>query len=45
MQQEDEEAGDVVVGVGIESQVHKTVHTAVQPDRRIQGSPLSQSHA
>lgn len=31
MQQEDEEAGDVVVRVGVESQVHETVHAAVQP--------------
>jgi hypothetical protein len=34
MQQEDEEAGDVVVRVRVESQVHETVHAAVQPDRR-----------
>lgn len=34
MQQEDEEAGDVVVRVRVESQVHETVHTAVQPNRR-----------
>lgn len=33
MQQEDEEAGDVVVRVRVESQVHETVHAAVQPDR------------
>jgi hypothetical protein len=26
MQQEDEEAGDVVVGVGVQSQIHETVH-------------------
>jgi hypothetical protein len=37
MQQEDEEAGDVVVRVRVESQVHETVHTAEQPNRR---SPL-----
>jgi len=41
MQQEDEEAGDVVVRVRVESQVHETVHTAVQPNRR---SPLRNSH-
>jgi hypothetical protein len=40
MQQEDEEAGDVVVRVRVESQVHETVHTAVQPNRR---SPLRNS--
>lgn len=34
MQQEDEEAGDVVVRVRVESQVHETVHTAAQPNRR-----------
>ena len=34
MQQEDEEAGDVVVRVRVESQVLETVHAAVQPDRR-----------
>ena len=33
MQQEDEEAGDVVVRVRVESQVLETVHAAVQPDR------------
>jgi len=40
MQQEDEEAGDVVVRVRVESQVLETVHAAVQPDRR---SPPSNS--
>uniref|UniRef100_A0A0A9EBC9 Uncharacterized protein n=1 Tax=Arundo donax TaxID=35708 RepID=A0A0A9EBC9_ARUDO len=50
MQQEDEEAGDVVVRVRVrvESQVHETVHAAVQPDRRNQPrnsqSPLLRSH-
>jgi hypothetical protein len=48
MQQEDEEAGDVVVRVGAESKVHETVHAAVQPDRRHPPRnarpPLTQSH-
>jgi hypothetical protein len=34
MQQEDEEAGDIVVRVRVESQVHETIHTAAQPNRR-----------
>jgi hypothetical protein len=34
MQQEDEEAGDVVVRVRVESQVHETVHTAAWSNRR-----------
>jgi hypothetical protein len=34
MQQEDEEASDVVVRVRVESQVDETVHAAVQPDCR-----------
>jgi hypothetical protein len=34
MQQEDDEAGHVVVRVRVESQVHETVHAVVQPNRR-----------
>jgi hypothetical protein len=44
MQQEDEEAGDVVVGVGVQSQIHETVHAAARPNGRILGisrSPIS----
>ena len=34
MQQEDEEAGDVVVGVGVESQIDETVHADAQAEWR-----------
>jgi hypothetical protein len=39
MQWEDDEAGSLVVGVRIESHVHKAVHTVMQQDRRIKGPP------
>jgi hypothetical protein len=42
MQQEDEEAGDVVVGVGVQSQIHETVH-AVSRSRMPESLGISRS--